>query len=116
MILIHHCYAIPNSQDDGYWVGVKVRTREEGVFPGNYVTEQHTASTPPTTVRLSTPVCFGALPACLPAPHPPYPVHARLCLGDGRGGRHEGSSRECSHVLAEYSGPRDVCVYKDCQL
>jgi len=52
-------YAIPHSQDDGYWRGVKVRTGEEGVFPGNYVAEQHPTSTPTTMVRLSTLVRFG---------------------------------------------------------
>ena len=110
--LISNPYVIPHSQDDGYWRGVKVRTREEGLFPGNYVAEQHPTSTPTTMVRRSTLVRFGL--RCL---HriTPHACMRDAVVGDGRGGRHGASSRECSQVFADDSGPRDVCVYKDRQ-
>merc|ERR1719201_415630 len=39
--------------DDGYWFGIKVRSKEEGLFPGNYVAEQDATSTPPTMAMVA---------------------------------------------------------------
>ena len=92
---------MPDPQDDGYWFGVKVRSREEGLFPGNYVAEHDPASTPTTTVRLSTPLCTQSTARLYHIPLPPV----RAVVGDGRGGRHGASSRECSQVFA------GVCIH-----
>jgi len=70
--------------DDGYWFGIKVRSKEEGLFPGNYVAEQDATSTPPTmamvaaaatkppraSARLSSRISLGRPPV------PPVPSDA----------------------------------------